>query len=103
VSRQGASAVVFAAVASATAPSNDDFAAAQTVPAEGGTLDGSNMDSSAQTGEPAHGGSPYGALHSIWYRWTPPADGEKAKAKLKITFTDEAGNSDNQKLTLKLR
>jgi hypothetical protein len=65
--------VVFAAIASATAPSNDNFANAQTVPQEGATVSGTNVDATAEPGEPS--ASPYGPNHTIWYRWTAPASG----------------------------
>jgi hypothetical protein len=78
--------VVFAAIASATAPSNDNFASAQTIPNTGGTIDGTNVDATAEPGEPTP--SPYGANHTIWYRYTAPAAGPVA-----ISTCDSAFNT----------
>ena len=59
---------------------NDAFAAAEVLPATvTGTVAGSNIGATAQTGEPAHWtGQP--PRRSVWYRWTPPNSGS-------VTFT----------------
>lgn len=62
-------------VALAAAPANDDFSAAQAIPSDGLAV-GTNLDSTAETGEPNHAASVHGQpFHSIWYSWTPSADG----------------------------
>jgi hypothetical protein len=68
-----AAALVFAATASATGPSNDMFGARQTVSGGSGTATGSNVGATKESGEPNHAGNPGGA--SVWYSWTPPAAG----------------------------
>ena len=70
--------VIVPAVAFAAAPANDNFAAAIVVPAAGGTVTSSNVDATAEPGEPDHAGSSFGALHSVWFTWTAPADGAVA-------------------------
>ena len=54
----------------AAAPGNDNFADAQGL---GGSLPitatGTNVEATAQPGEPDHNGSPAG--NSVWYAWTP--------------------------------
>ena len=56
----------------AVAPGNDDFANAQVLGAPLPiTAAGSNVDATAESGEPSHGGQP--AAHSAWYAWTAPA------------------------------
>jgi hypothetical protein len=55
------------------APANDLFANAQALPADSGTLTGSTVGATKETGEPANAGNVGG--HSIWYRWTPSVSG----------------------------
>jgi hypothetical protein len=56
-----------------SAPENDDFANAFTLPGSGGNTSGTNLGGTKQAGEPTHGGNAGG--HSIWWNWTAPADG----------------------------
>jgi RTX calcium-binding nonapeptide repeat (4 copies) len=69
--------VLLAATAPATvlaAPANDNFGAAQVLgSAASGSVSGSNVDATKETGEPDHAGNSGG--HSVWYSWTAPADG----------------------------
>jgi Divergent InlB B-repeat domain len=51
------------------APANDDFAAAEAFPPEGGYAPGASALATPQSGEPAPGG------HSVWYSWTPNLSG----------------------------
>ncbi len=54
-------------------PANDAFANRQTVgPALPVNVAGTNLDATSQVGEPDHR-TGQGALHSIWYGWTPSA------------------------------
>ena len=53
-------------------PSNDDFAAANELPGDSGSIDGDNRYATLEPGEPEHG--PYGSA-SVWYRWTAPSTG----------------------------
>ncbi|MDP8956994.1 MAG: CSLREA domain-containing protein [Actinomycetota bacterium] len=50
-------------------PANDDFANADPVIGDEGTLSGSNVAATSEPGEPEVGGG-----HSIWYRWTAPQE-----------------------------
>jgi hypothetical protein len=67
--------VIAPAAALAAAPSNDNLSAAIAIPAAGGTASSTNVDASAEAGEPDHANSSFGALHSVWFEWTAPADG----------------------------
>jgi hypothetical protein len=54
-----------------TPPPNDNFANAQLLPsALPASVGGRTIDAGRESGEPNHGGS-FGALTSVWYRWTP--------------------------------
>jgi hypothetical protein len=52
-------------------PSNDNFANAHDL--GGGPTSGTNLDATAEPGEPDHYG--LAAEASVWYRWTAPGDG----------------------------
>ncbi|HYP01038.1 MAG TPA: carboxypeptidase regulatory-like domain-containing protein [Pyrinomonadaceae bacterium] len=54
-------------------PANDNFANAQEITGATGTVAGSNLFSTKETGEPNHAGQHGGS--SIWYRWQAPASG----------------------------
>ena len=54
-------------------PSNDNFAAAETITGASGTVSGNNLAATKEAGEPDHAGNPGG--RSIWYRWTAPSTG----------------------------
>ena len=57
-------------------PTNDAFAAAIGLSGSTGSVTGSLVAATAESGEPEH--TSWGARHSIWYRWTAPADGAMA-------------------------
>ena len=62
----------------AAAPANDNFAAGAVIPAAGGTFGGSNIDATAEPGEPAHAvgaGSYDEPFHSVWWTWTATVSG----------------------------
>jgi hypothetical protein len=54
-------------LASAAPPANDNFANAQVLATTNGTVAGSNVDATIESGEPVSNGS---ERASIWYRWT---------------------------------
>lgn len=56
-------------------PANDDFANAQALSSPSGSVDGSNVGATRETGEPGH---PELETASVWYAWTAPADGVMA-------------------------
>src|ERR1051326_7479865 len=63
---------LLAGIASAQ-PANDNFANAQAIAGGSGTVVGSNVGATTETGEPDITGEP--AAASIWYTWTAPASG----------------------------
>ncbi len=54
-------------------PSNDHFVNALELTGDSGSIACSNQRATKESGEPNHAGNEGG--HSIWYRWTAPADG----------------------------
>jgi hypothetical protein len=52
---------------------NDAFGGRRTVPAAGGTVVGTNVGATKQTGEPKHAG--FNPTASVWWTWTPTANG----------------------------
>lgn len=70
----GVGALVIVPSAVAAPPANDDFANAQTITGDSGSVAGTNVDATAEPSEPDHAGYP--AQASVWYRWTPSADGK---------------------------
>ncbi len=58
----------------AGAPANDAFAAAILLSGNSLNTNGSNLNASKQTGEPAHAGNAGG--RSVWWSWTAPATGQ---------------------------
>ncbi len=55
-------------------PTNDSFSAAEIISGLSGTVAGSNIGATSETGEPTHAGVPVGA--SIWYKWVAPIGGD---------------------------
>src|SRR5438876_8936006 len=53
-------------------PPNDAFANGQSLSGSTGSVSGSNVNATKETGEPNHAGNSGG--HSVWYRWTAPAN-----------------------------
>ena len=54
-------------------PANDNFANAQAISGGVGTLTTHNLLATKETGEPNHAGNVGG--HSLWFRWSAPANG----------------------------
>jgi Ca2+-binding RTX toxin-like protein len=73
--------VTVAATASpaAAAPGNDQFANARVLSGPTGTVAGSAVGATMETGEPEHNNfwndDPAGTGHSVWFRWVAPATG----------------------------
>jgi hypothetical protein len=62
--------------AQAAPPANDDFASAQVIgPALPVAAPGTNVEATAQAGEPAVAGNP--AISTVWFRWTAPSAGTR--------------------------
>src|SRR5205809_427368 len=53
-------------------PVNDAFANGQSLSGSTGSVTGNNVGATKETGEPNHAGDSGG--HSVWYRWTAPAN-----------------------------
>ena len=58
----------------AVPPANDNLADAQSMAGNTGSLTGTNVNASGETGEPSHINSS-GTASSVWYRWTATASG----------------------------
>jgi hypothetical protein len=72
--------------ASAAPPANDNFANAQVVgPALPVAVPASNVEATAEPGEPSISGNP--AVSSVWFRWTAPAPGTVVVDLCKNGFT----------------
>ena len=54
-------------------PANDNFANAQNLPGPSGSVTGTNVSATKESGEPNHAGDTGGA--SVWYQWTAPLTG----------------------------
>lgn len=65
-------------------PPNDNFSAAQVLSGNSGSVTGTNVDATMETGEPFAAGA---GEASIWYRWTAPA-------AMQIRFSTEGSNFD---------
>ena len=68
----------------AASVANDGFIAAAEIIESVGTEKGSNVNASREFGEPQHGGSEGG--HSVWWRFTAPADGVLGLSTTTSTF-----------------
>lgn len=65
--------LLFVSGASSFGPANDAFSNRIALSGTSATVAGSNVNGSAETGEPAHAGA--AVAKSIWYAWTAPASG----------------------------
>src|SRR5581483_11486726 len=80
--------IVLAMLAAASAqaqPANDNFASATVITGGTGTISGSNVNATAELGEPVIAG--LGGGHSIWYSWTASFTGS-------ISFNTEGSSFD---------
>jgi PASTA domain-containing protein len=75
--------LIVPAKASATPPSNDNFANAETITDRFGWVEGDNTEATKEPGEPDHAGNPGGA--SVWYSWTAPSSG---RATLNLCYAE---------------
>lgn len=55
------------------APANDNFSVAELISGQAGSVNGTTVAATRESGEPNHAG--YSSNGSVWYRWTAPADG----------------------------
>nr|WP_246415959.1 Ig-like domain repeat protein [Nocardioides luti] len=76
VSQAGRGPVVTVTVVVPDRPANDAFAGRTTLPGVSGTVTGTNLESSAEPGDPTPAATRTGAGGaSLWYSWTAPASG----------------------------
>src|SRR5205807_727981 len=73
--------VALAIASGGAAPANDDFASAQAIAGDSGSVSGNSAGSTSQPGEPPNGGG-----RTVWYRWTPSTGG-------RVTLTPTAPGS----------
>ncbi|HEV3410129.1 MAG TPA: right-handed parallel beta-helix repeat-containing protein, partial [Chthoniobacterales bacterium] len=66
-------------------PPNDNFASAQVISGDSGSVSGDNSLASKEPGEPNHAGNAGG--HSLWYSWTAPSSGS-------VTFRTNGSSFD---------
>lgn len=52
-------------------PANDNFTSAQTITGCSGSVNGTNISSTKESGEPDHASN--GGTHSVWYQWQAPS------------------------------
>ena len=55
-------------------PPNDNFANAQSISGCSGTVTGTNVAATRETGEPNHSPDNNGGIHSVWYQWQSPSN-----------------------------
>jgi hypothetical protein len=79
------------AVALAAAPGNDNFSSASVIDPAGGATTASNVDATAESGEPDHADSTFEALHSVWFAWTAPASGPATVSTCGSAFNTRLG------------
>ncbi|HKS30068.1 MAG TPA: NF038122 family metalloprotease [Pyrinomonadaceae bacterium] len=68
-------------------PANDNFTSATTLSGCSGTVTGTNLEATKETGEPNHAPDNGGGLRSVWFRWTAPSTGS-------ATFTTKGSSYD---------
>src|SRR5687768_12510905 len=75
------------AVGPTTPPANDNFASAQTITGCSGSVTGTNVGATRESGEPNHSPDNGGGDRSVWYRWQAPASST-------VTFTTSGSGFD---------
>src|SRR5579862_3445611 len=73
----------------ASAPANDNFAAAIALNGDSNSVSGSTIGATKETGEPNHGGNTGG--HSVWYNWTPVTTGQGQIIFINTTYSVQFG------------
>jgi hypothetical protein len=68
-------------------PNNNNFANAQTVFDCAGSITGTNLNATRETGEPNHSPDNNGGAHSVWFQWQSPVSGN-------VTFTTAGSSYD---------
>ncbi|HEX8173811.1 MAG TPA: NF038122 family metalloprotease, partial [Pyrinomonadaceae bacterium] len=70
-----------------TPPVNNNFGSAQVVSGCSGSIFGTNLGATKESGEPNHSPDDGGGQRSVWYRWTAPSTGS-------VTFTTKGSSYD---------
>ncbi|MBC8031048.1 MAG: DUF4214 domain-containing protein [Pyrinomonadaceae bacterium] len=73
-------------ITNAPAPPNDNFASTQTVTGHSGSVAGTNLFSTKESGEPTHSDDGVFSGKSIWYRWTAPTSGTVTMTTVGSTY-----------------
>jgi hypothetical protein len=68
-------------------PGNDNLTSASVIVGCSGSVAGTNLNSTKETGEPNHAPDANGGVHSVWYRWRSPSSGS-------VTFTTAGSGYD---------
>lgn len=68
-------------------PGNDNFASAQTISGCAGSVAGTNINATKETGEPSHSPDNNAGGGSVWYQWQAPNSGS-------VTITTAGSNFD---------
>ncbi len=68
-------------------PPNDNLANAQSIFGCSGTVPGTNVAATRETGEPNHSPDGFGGTHSVWYQWQSPSNST-------VTITTAGSNYD---------
>ncbi|MCM3872695.1 MAG: hypothetical protein ND895_18595 [Pyrinomonadaceae bacterium] len=68
-------------------PPNDNLANAQSIFGCSGTVAGTNVAATRETGEPNHSPDGFGGTHSVWYQWQSPSNST-------VTITTAGSNYD---------
>ncbi len=71
------------------APANDNFSSAQVLSGAAGSVTGTTVQATKQSGEPNHAGN--AVAHSVWYRWTAPSTGTATVDTVGSSFDTELG------------
>lgn len=66
-------------------PGNDNFTSAQTITGCSGSVNGTNIHTTKENGEPDHASN--GGTHSVWYQWQAPVSSS-------VTITTAGSNYD---------
>jgi len=61
--------------AAPTPPANDDFTAAQTITGAAGSVNGTTINATLESGEPNHAGATGASGRTVWYAHTPASNG----------------------------
>ena len=73
-----------------TGPANDDFSKASTISGKSGSVTGSNVDATSESGEPLLS-SYSSAKTTVWWKWTAPSSGDVQIDTIGSSFDTQMG------------